>query len=293
MELFIQLLLNGVWAGSIYAILGVSWGLIFAATRTFHFAHGATFIVAAYFTFLFGNVLGAGLILASVMGILAAVLFGLGIEGFLYRGLRRAAATPLVIFIASLGSLIFFENLIAMFFGTDSKALTGFPVKVFKFGNVAFTNLHLIMLSCAFVLIGGLMLFLRRSRPGKAVRAVISNPEMAGVIGININRVYLLVHALGAILVGSAAVLVTLERGATPELGTWAILYSFIPVIIGGVGSMAGAGVAGFIIGFADSIGIWKIPSQWQLGIAFVVLLVVLIIRPNGLFGFSVYRGKI
>lgn len=293
MELFIQLLLNGIWAGSIYAILGVSWGLIFAATRTFHFAHGATFVVAAYFTYIFADVLGLGLIMSAPLGILAAVLFGLGIEGFLYRGLRRASATPLVIFIASLGSLIFFENLIAMFFGTDSKALGGLPVKVYKFGNVAFTNLHLMMVVAAVALIGGLMVFLARTRPGKAVRAVISNPEMAGVIGININRVYLLAHALGAVLVGSAAVLVTLERGATPELGTWAVLYAFIPVIIGGVGSMPGAGVAGFIIGFADSIGIWKIPSQWQLGIAFVVLLVVLILKPNGLFGFSVYRGKI
>jgi branched-chain amino acid transport system permease protein len=293
MELFIQLMLNGIWAGSIYAILGVSWGLIFAATRTFHFAHGATFVVAAYFTYLFGDVMGGGLVPAALIGILAAILFALGIEGFLYRGLRKAAATPLVIFIASLGSLIFFENLIAMFFGTDSKALTGLPIKVFKFGNVAFTNLHLMMVLAAVVLIGGLMLFLAGTRPGKAVRAVISNPEMAGVIGININRVYLLAHVLGAVLVGAAAVLVTLERGATPELGTWAVLYAFIPVIIGGVGSMLGAGVAGFIIGFADSIGIWKIPSQWQLGIAFVVLLVVLIIKPNGLFGFSVYRGKI
>jgi branched-chain amino acid transport system permease protein len=293
MELFTQLLLNGIWAGSVYAILGVSWGLIFAVTRTFHFAHGATFVVAAYFTYLFGDVLGAGLIPGSLAGILAAVLFGIGIEGLLYQRLRRAGATHLVIFIAALGSLIFFENLIAMFFGTDSKALGGLHIRVFKFGNVAFTNLHLIMLAAAIVLIGGLMLFLANTRPGKAIRAVISNPEMAGVIGININRVYLLSHVLGAVLVGSAAVLVTLERGATPELGTWAILYAFIPVIIGGVGSMLGAGVAGFIIGFADSIGIWKIPSQWQLGIAFVVLLVVLIIKPSGLFGFSVYRGKI
>ncbi|MBW2285084.1 MAG: branched-chain amino acid ABC transporter permease [Deltaproteobacteria bacterium] len=293
MELFIQLMLNGVWAGSIYAILGASWGLIFAVTRTFHFAHGATFIVAAYFTYLFGDVLGAGLIPGALLGILAAILFGIGIEGLLYQGLRRRGATHLVIFIAALGSLIFFENLIGMFFGTDSKALSGLPIKVFKFGNVAFTNLHLIMFAASILLIGGLMLFLAKSRPGKAIRAVISNPEMAGVIGININRVYLLSHVLGAVLVGSAAILVTLERGATPELGTWAILYSFIPVIIGGVGSMFGAGVAGFIIGFADSIGIWKIPSQWQLGIAFVVLLVVLIIKPNGLFGFSVYRGKI
>lgn len=293
MDLFLQLFINGICAGSIYALLGVSWGLIFAATRTFHFAHGATFIVAAYFTYMIGNVFGVGLILASVGGIFFAVIFGLGIEGLLYQWLRRAQATALVIFIAALGALIFFENLIAMFFGTDAKMISGFPVKVIKLGNAVFTNLHLVMLSSAGVLIVGLMLFLRKTGRGKAIRAVISNPEMAEVIGINKNKVFLLVHLLGAVLVGSAAILITLERGVTPELGTWAILYAFIPVIIGGVGSMPGAALAGFIIGLAESIGIWKIPSQWQLGIAFVVLLIVLIVRPNGLFGYSVYRGRI
>jgi branched-chain amino acid transport system permease protein len=292
MDLFVQLSLNGIWTGSIFALLGVSWGLIFAATRTFHFAHGVTFIVAAYFTYII-SLSGVGLIISSAGGILAAMLFGLAIEGVLYRGLRKAHATTLVIFIASLGSLIFFENLIAMLFGTDVKVISGIPIKVIKFGNVGFTTLHVTMFFSAVILIAGLMLFLKKTRQGKAIRAVISNAEMAEVIGININKVYLMVHILAAILVGSAAILVTLERGATPELGTWAILYAFIPVIIGGVGSMPGAALAGFIIGFAESIGIWKIPSQWQLGIAFVILLFVLIVRPNGLFGFSVYRGKI
>ncbi|MBL7211791.1 MAG: branched-chain amino acid ABC transporter permease [Desulfobacteraceae bacterium] len=292
MDLFVQLSLNGIWTGSIFALLGVSWGLIFAATRTFHFAHGVTFIVAAYFTYII-SLSGVGLIISSAGGILAAMLFGLAIEGVLYQGLRKAHATTLVIFIASLGSLIFFENLIAMLFGTDVKVISGIPIEVIKFGNVGFTTLHVTMFFSAVILIVGLMLFLKKTSQGKAIRAVISNAEMAKVIGININKVYLMVHILGAILVGSAAILVTLERGATPELGTWAILYAFIPVIIGGVGSMPGAALAGFIIGFAESIGIWKIPSQWQLGIAFVILLFVLIVRPNGLFGFSVYRGKI
>jgi len=158
---------------------------------------------------------------------------------------------------------------------------------------VGFTTLHLTMLFTALVLVIGLMLFLEKTNRGKAIRAVISNPEMAEVIGINIRKVFLLVHVLAAILVGSAAVLTTLERGGTPDLGHWAILYAFMPVIIGGVGSMPGAAVAGYIVGFAESIGIWKIASQWQLGIAFIVLLAVLIIKPSGLFGFSIYRGKI
>jgi branched-chain amino acid transport system permease protein len=293
MGLFVQLLLNGIWSGSIYALLGVSWGLIFAATRTFHFAHGATFVVAAYFTYIIRSGLGVNLILAAAGGILSAIIFGLFIEGILYQWLRKAYATVLVIFIASLGTLIFVENSIAMFFGTDSKSLTGFPITTIKVGSIGFTTLHLTMFFAALVLITGLMLFLIKTNQGKAIRAVISNPEMAEVIGINIKKVFLLVHVLGAILVGSAAIMVTLERGATPELGHWAILYAFIPVIIGGVGSIPGAALAGFIVGFAESIGIWKIASQWQLGIAFVILLFVLIIRPHGLLGFSVYRGKI
>jgi branched-chain amino acid transport system permease protein len=291
-NLFAQLFLNGIWAGSIYALLGVSWALIFAATRTFHFAHGATFIIVAYVTWVIYET-GAGLILASAAGILAGILFGVIIEAVLYRRLRKAGATALVIFIASLGSLIFIENLIGMIFGSDAKPLSGFPVSVIKVGNVGFTSLNLVMCIAAVVLVWGLMGFLMKTRAGKAIRAVISNPEMAEVIGINTNKVFVLVHVLSAILLGVSAILVGLERGMTPELGTWAILYAFIPVIIGGVGSIPGAALAGFIIGFAENIGIWKIASQWQIGIAFVVLLFVLLIRPNGLFGFSVYRGKI
>ena len=292
MELLAQLVLNGIWSGSIYALLGVSWALIFAATRTFHFAHGATFVIVAYITWLTYET-GVGLIIASCAGILAGILFGVIIEGVLYRGLRKAGATPLVIFIAALGSLIFVENLIGMVFGSDAKPLNGFPISFIRIGKTGFTSLDLVMVISAIVFIGGLNWFLMKTRSGKAIRAVISNPEMAEVIGININKVFIRVHVVSAILVGIAAILVGLERGMTPELGTWAILYAFIPVIIGGVGSITGAAVAGYIIGLAESIGIWKIASQWQLGIAFVVLLFVLLIRPNGLFGYSVYKGKI
>lgn len=292
MELFLQLILNGIWAGSVYALLGVSWGLIFAASRTFHFAHGATFIIAAYFTYLISD-LGMGLIPAAVAGIAAAVLFGLIIEGFLYRWLRSVYATQLVVFIASLGALIFVENAIGMFFGSDAKALGGVPIRVIKIGGIGFTTLYLAMFMVAVILILGLMGFLSKTSSGRAIRAVISNPEMAEVIGIDRNRVFLLVYAIGSGIAAVAAILVILDRGASPELGTWAILYAFIPVIIGGVGSIPGAALGGLIVGMAESVGIWKISSQWQLGIAFVVLLLVLILRPSGLLGFRVYRGKI
>lgn len=292
MDLLLQLTINGLSLGSIYALLGISWGLIFAVTRTFHFAHGATLVVACYSAYLFQQ-LGLPLVGAAVGGILGAVLFGMAVEGILYRFLRKFFATPLVIFVAALGTLITAENLIAMAFGTDTKPLEGFPMKVIKIGRVGFNNLDVVMFVTAGVLFAALMLYLHRTKNGKALRAVISNPEMAEVIGIDTQKYFLLAFALGSLLVAPAGVLVTIERGATPDLGHWAILYAFIPVIIGGIGSIPGAALAGFIIGLAESIGIWKISSQWQVGIAFVVLVVVLILKPTGLFGFRVYRGKI
>jgi branched-chain amino acid transport system permease protein len=249
-------------------------------------------VVAAYFTYLFQQ-WRLPLIFAALGGICAAVLFGIAIEGILYRYLRRAFATPLVIFIAALGMLITVENLVAMGFGTDAKPLEGFPVKVIKIGLVGFNNLNVVMVITAGILFAALMLYLHRTKSGKALRAVISNPEMAEVIGIDTHKIFLMAFAIGSFLIAPAAILITIERGATPDLGHWAILYAFMPVIVGGIGSIPGAALGGIIIGLAESIGIWKISSQWQVGIAFVVLVVVLILKPTGLFGFRVYRGKI
>jgi branched-chain amino acid transport system permease protein len=292
MDLFIQLTINGLSLGSIYLLLGISWGLIFAVTRTFHFAHGATFVVAAYAAYLLQQ-LGLPLILAAAGSVVAAGLFGVALEGILYRFLRKAFATHLVIFVAALGTLITVENLVAMGFGTDTKPLEGFPVKVIKIGQVGFNNLNVVMFITAGVVFGALMLYLHSTKTGKALRAVISNPEMAEVIGIDVRKYFLIAFGLGSLLVAPAAVLLTIERGATPDLGHWAILYAFMPVIIGGIGSLPGAALAGLIVGLAESIGIWKISSQWQVGMAFVVLVAVLLLRPTGLFGFRVYRGKI
>jgi branched-chain amino acid transport system permease protein len=292
MDLLLQLSINGLSLGSIYAILGISWGLIFAVTRTFHFAHGATFVIACYAAYLFQQ-LGLSLILSSVGSVIAAGLFGIALEGLLYRFLRKAFATHLVIFVAALGTLITVENLVAMGFGTDTKPLEGFPIQVIKIGQVGFNNLHVVMFITAGAVFAALLLYLRYTKTGKALRAVISNPEMAEVIGIDVRKYFLVAFGMGSVLVAPAAVLVTIERGATPDLGHWAILYAFMPVIIGGIGSLPGAALAGFIVGLAESIGIWKISSQWQVGIAFVVLVAVLLLKPTGLFGFRVYRGKI
>ncbi|MBI4590779.1 MAG: branched-chain amino acid ABC transporter permease [Candidatus Rokubacteria bacterium] len=292
MDLFAQLLVNGVVAGSLYALVACSFGLILGTTGTFHFAHGVVYAAGAYGAY-FAAGLGLPLWAAAGVGIAGAALLGTLIEVVVYRPLRRIAASPLVILIASLGTLIVLENAIAIGFSTDAKVLEGFPRKGIVLGGVGFTTLHVTMVAVSLVLFLGLLAFLRWTRRGKAIRAVANSPEMAEIVGIDTARVFLLVFALGSAMAAPAAILIMLDRGATPDMGMDAILIAAIAVIVGGIGSVPGAALGALIIGLAQNLGVMKIPSEWQAAIAFGVLLLVVILRPRGLVGKKLRRAEI
>jgi branched-chain amino acid transport system permease protein len=283
--LVLQLLANGLVSGSLYALVAVGFGLILGTTRTFHFAHGVVYTAGAYVAFLASATLGLPLAAAAVAGIVGAAALGLAIEAVVYQPLRVRGASPLAILIASLGTLILLENVIAMAFSTDAKLLTGFPVARMEMGGVGFTSLHLTTVGLAAVLIGALLLFLYRTAPGRAIRAVANNPEMAEIVGIETRRLFLLVFAVGSGLAAVPAILLTMDRGATPDMGMEAILVAAIAVIVGGLGSLPGAVLGAVILGLAQNLGVMAIRSEWQAAIAFGVLLVVIVLRPSGLFG--------
>jgi branched-chain amino acid transport system permease protein len=278
LDLFAQLVVNGIVAGSLYALVACSFGLILGTTGTFHFAASA---------------LALPLVAATGAGIAGAALLGLGIELVIYRPLRRLAASPLVVLIASLGTLIALENLIAIVFSTDAKVLEGFPRRTFIAGGVGFTILHVTMVAVSAVALLGLLAFLRWTRAGQCIRAVANNPEMAVIVGIDTPRVFLLVFALGSALAAPAAILILLDRGATPDMGMEAILIAAIAVIVGGIGSLPGAILGSFILALAQNLGVMAIPSEWQAAIAFGLLLVVVIVRPRGLLGQKLRKAEI
>lgn len=293
MGLFAQLVVNGVVAGSLYALVACSFGLILGATGTFHFAHGVVYAMGAYAAYFAATGLGLALAPAVAAGILAAALLGLLIELVIYRPLRRIAASPLVILIASLGVLIVLENAIAIIFSTDAKVLEGFPRRTFIAGGVGFTTLHITMVAVSLAAFLGLLAFLRWTRSGQAIRAVANNPEMATIVGIDTPRVFLLVFALGSAVAAPAAILTMLDRGATPDMGMEAILIAAVAVIVGGIGSIPGAALGALIIGLAQNLGVMTIPSEWQAAIAFGLLLVVVIVRPRGLLGKKLRKAEI
>lgn len=293
LELFAQLTVNGLVSGSLFALLGISFGVILGTTRTFHFAHGVVYTSAAFAAYAFREGLGLPLWLAALLGVGTAVLLGVGIEVVVYQPLRRLYASPLTVLIASLGVLIIVENMMAIFFSTDAKVMSGFPSRVIIVGGVAFTLLHLTTVVVSWVLFGALWLYLHGTKTGKAMRAVASRPEMADVVGIDTRRVFVQAFAIGSALVALAAILFTLDRGATPDMGVTAVLMASIAVIVGGMGSLPGAALGGLIIGLARNWGVWVLPSEWQSAIAFDILVVVIVFRPTGLFGAKLVKAEV
>lgn len=285
MDLLLQLLVNGVINGSHYALLGIGFGLIFATTRIVHFAYGPIFTFAAYIGWWVAGGLGLPVWLGLVAAVAAGTVIGLLSYVLVYRPLELNNAPVLVPLIASLGLYIVLENLVGIVFGTGVRVVEDLDYEIFFLGPVFFTSIHLWQVASLVIIGGALAAFLRGTRYGKAILAMTDDPEMARVIGIDTFRIALLVFAIGSAVAAVPAMLILLKDGASTHMGFAAVFMAFVAVIVGGVGSLKGAAAGGFLLGLVQSLGLWQIPTEWQSSIAFVVLYVMIMLRPEGLFG--------
>jgi branched-chain amino acid transport system permease protein len=285
-DLFQQLLVSGLVLGSVYALLAVSFGIIYATTRTFHLAHSVAYTAAAYAAIVTADSLGLPLGPAALAGLAAAVALGIAIEIVVYRPMRRRNATVLAIFLASLGLAIVGPNLIQILFGPENRNLPGFPNDTITLSeNITFTVLDLISVVVCWTCVGALTLALRRTRYGRAITAVRTNREMAMAVGIPVERIFALVFAVGSLLVGIAALLFTMDGVASPTMGFSPVLTGFIAVFLGGIGSTIGAAVGGLTLGLITSLsGLW-LSGDYSPAVVFGLLFVLLLIRPQGLLG--------
>ena len=277
-----QLVLDGLLTGSLYAMLAVSFGLIFATTRTFHFAHALTLTVGAYAGVVAGErglPLAAALVAAAVAGAAAGWLTDAGI----YRPLRRRGALSLNIFLASLGLLIAGEAVIQFVFGPNSRPLRGFTSTGLQAGPIATGSVPILIAVVSWALVVAVACFLRFTRYGLAIRGVESNPFLAEAFGIDRARIFGLVFVLGSSMAGIGGALIALRDTATPTMGLAPILAAFIAAFVGGIGSLTGAVIGGVLLGLLEHLGGIVLPGYLQTIVAFVLLFVVLVARPSGL----------
>lgn len=287
----IQELVNGIGLGAIYAVVAMSFSMIFSVTKTFHFAHGAVYMWVAYVVASLENT-WLGFVGSLVCGLIVSVVLTVGLEFVIYRPLRTRGASGLTIFVASLGCMIVLSNLVLVVFGSQVRPLQIPGVSgALHLGEIVITTESLLQIGTAAVILVVLAIGLRFTFTGRSFRAVASNPEMSTLIGLDSRKRYLLAFLIGAVVLWPAAVLNAATSGVSAGLGDNIILITLIAVIVGGVESVTGAALGGLLIGLSQSLSALFVSSQWQSAVAFGVCLVFILFRPAGILGRSMLKS--
>ncbi|NQU77959.1 branched-chain amino acid ABC transporter permease [Candidatus Falkowbacteria bacterium] len=281
-----QLFFNGLIAGAIYALVAAGFSLIYSTGKFIHFAHGAVVAVAAYFLYTFFSILGLNFYLAVILTIISSGFFGWIINKIIYEPLRRKKASNVILLIASVALLILLESLILLIFGADVKTIGFIKIaKGLEIFSAVITPLQIIIILSSLVLLLILYLFMKKARLGKAMRAVSDNKDVAEIVGISSKKIYSWSFIIGSAIAGVAGILVGLEQNLEPMMGTHLMIKGFTAAIIGGIGSVPGAILGAFLLGLVENFGIWFLPSGYKDAIAFVILFIFLILRPQGILG--------
>jgi len=285
-----QLVLNGIIAGAIYALVALGFSVVYRTVRFFHFAHGVVYAVGAYAAYAAGQLFGtSGWLLGGAGWLLAigvAGVLGVGIDRFVYRPLRGRKAPALILLIASFGVFILLQNLLQLVFGAQILTMRTGPVREgHHVLGAVITDVQIVIIVAGCLVLAGLVALERWTRLGKAMRAVADDSLATSVVGINPERIILWAFVIGSALAGLAGILISYETNIEPTMGFNALLKGLIASIIGGIGSTPGAALGGLLLGLAENLGIWKLPAMWKDTIAFALLIVFLLLRPQGILG--------
>jgi len=279
--MFFQLLINGVIAGAIYALTAFGFTIVYGTMRFFNLAHGSIYMIGAYMAYVFSVKLALSLSVAIPLACLSTMMITLGFDWIVFRPFRLRHAHGWVIAICSFAVGLFVEPVISLIFGTEIVSIRQAQVSpTYAFHGVVITKNQVVILTVSIILMILLSLFLRKTSFGKAMRATANDPEMSDAIGINVNLIFMMAMALGAVLAGAAGALVSLDIDMDPRMGHSALLKAIVASILGGIGNISGAMVGGFFLGIVENFGIWKIESTWKDGISLAIMMGFIVLKP-------------
>lgn len=286
MEIASQLFINSIIAGAIYTMIALGFNLIFGAVRFFDMGFGALTAVGAYSVFFVTREIGGSVMMGVLAGIVVAGLVGHGAYRMVYAPLRKRKASDMVLLVASLGVFTVLQAVIAMLFTNQFRVLSQSAglERTFHIGGGVITETQSIIFGVGVFVSLALFLLLSYTLFGKQVRAIGDDEEAAVIVGINTSRIIGTVFFVGSAIAGLAGILVGYDTGIEPTMGLGLLLKGVIASIIGGVGNVYGGVAGAFLLGFAENFGIWKISGEWKDAIAFALLIVVLLVRPKGIF---------
>lgn len=291
--MLLQQLINGLMLGSIYALVALGYTMVYGVLKFINFAHGEIFMWGAFFGLILARVTGINFFAVLLLTMILSAIFGVTVERIAYKPLRKAPR--LVVTTSALGMSIVLSNLARLVIGSETYAVP----KIMKiktmtiYGGAIINSLQIYVLITAICLMFALNWFVNKSKYGKAIRAVSEDKVTAGLMGINIDQVVSITFAVGSALGGAAGFLVGMYYDAIyATMGYSAGLKAFTAAILGGIGSIPGAMIGGIVLGLVENFGVAFVSSSYREAITFTVLILVLLIKPSGLFSANIYDKR-
>lgn len=294
--MLIQLMVNGLIAGSVYALVALGFSLIYRSTKIFHIAHAAIYTSAAYFLYMFYIQAHLGMLPSIFLSIICSGILGLLMEVTVYQPLFKEEASSSVMLISSIGIMTIVINTIAMFWGNETKIIVSGISKVKKIANpfagsesafkeiiVTLPQLYQLCVSVLTILL--VLVILKYTKFGKKVNAICSNDRLVEIFGVSLKRYRLYIFFIGSAIAGLGSILFTVDVGMDPYVGMPILLIAAVAVIVGGVDNFGGAVLGGFLLGFSKALVVWKMSAKWENMVVFLLLILFLLFRPEGILG--------
>jgi len=285
-SMLFQVILNGFVSASIYLLIAYSFSIIYSIGKVFYFSHGIIITIGAYSVLFAQNTLGRPSWQAICLGVLTAAILGCLINISVYQPLRQKGSSPLVQMLASLGIYIILQNVISLVFGDYAQAIR--PVYVSEGYNICgakLTIIQILTIPIGILLPFGCWLFMKWTKIGQSIRAVATSAELSSISGVYHKRVFTWAFIIGSGLAGLAGIVIAWDVDMVPTMGMTYLLMGIVVLIVGGIRSFWGMAFGAVLLSFAQHFGSIFIGVQWQTAIAFIILLIFLLLKPEGFMG--------
>ena len=282
--MILQFIVNGFITGLLYALVAIAFGFTYNTTRIFHIAYAGVLVAGSYI-FLFFSRIGIPFVIAAPLTLLACGFLNLLIEKTIYLPMEKRRNSLNTIMVASIGLFTVLINLVAMIFGNENQTLTNEISRSFSFGNIIVTRMQMWQFVIASVCIGVILLVLYKSRWGLNIKTLSNNRELFSVLGNDAIRVRSVLTFVSAVIAAIVSLLLAYDVGFDPYFGMPLLLNALVVMILGGTGSFYGSLLGGILLGVIQSLSVYFFEARWETAISFVILILMLIFRPQGLFG--------
>jgi len=284
---FISYLIKGISLGSVYAIIALGYTMVYGIAKMLNFAHGDVIMMGGFVTFTVMSTMGLNPVIAVLVSIVFCTVLGVTIERIAYKPLRKASS--LAVLITAIGVSYLLQNIALLIFGADTKSFTSvitIPALKLAGGALTISGETLVTIPTCIVIMVALTAFVKKSRIGRGMIAVSEDKDAAVLMGVNVNKTIAITFAIGSALAAIASVLLfSAYPSLTTTSGAMPGIKAFVAAVLGGIGSIPGAMVGGILLGVIEILSRAYISSQLADAIVFMILILVLLVKPTGILG--------